>query len=103
MTTDNTTTEAQPCICCTQRPAGHGHFGWYCAKCAEQPVAGCSHERVPGALAWARGAITADQGEWLSRTYPEALPLLDNGWTMDAALNHVQGSCDRELCTGDHA
>ncbi len=25
------------CSSCNLRPAGHGHFGLYCAPCAEQP------------------------------------------------------------------
>lgn len=29
----------------------------------------------------------------------EAARLVRRGWTVDAAANHVQGSCDRELCT----
>jgi hypothetical protein len=27
----------QPCTECGQRPGGHGHFGFYCAPCAELP------------------------------------------------------------------
>lgn len=36
---------------------------------------------------------------WLNRAYPDAVPLVANGWTMDSALNHVQGMCDILLCT----
>jgi hypothetical protein len=41
-------------------------------------------------------------GCYARQQYPAVAPLLDNGWTVDAALNHVQGACDRELCTGEH-
>lgn len=39
---------------------------------------------------------------FLSENYPKALPLIAEGWTMDNALDHVQGMCDHEVCTGDH-
>lgn len=32
----------------------------------------------------------------------EAAELVANGWTVDSALSHVEGTCDRELCTGEH-
>lgn len=38
----------------------------------------------------------------LRENYPSALVLVAGGWTMDSALDHVQGSCDRAICTGDH-
>jgi hypothetical protein len=44
----------------------------------------------------------ADVAELVAERYPSALPLLAGGWTVDAALAHVDGVCDRELCTGEH-
>lgn len=32
----------------------------------------------------------------------EAAELVRNGWTVDSAIAHVSGDCDRELCTGEH-
>lgn len=29
---------AELCNECHARPAGHGHFGWYCAPCAQLPL-----------------------------------------------------------------
>lgn len=49
-----------------------------------------------------RARYGADVIDFLAARYPFALPLLVNGWTLDSALNHVQGICDRALCTGDH-
>lgn len=46
---------------------------------------------------------TCGRDRFVAEHYPAAIPLLENGWTLDAALNHVQGMCDRELCTGDHS
>lgn len=34
---------------------------------------------------------------------PDALPLVANGWTIDSALTHLEGGCDRAICTGEHA
>jgi hypothetical protein len=33
---------------------------------------------------------------------PVAADLVINGWTPEAAISHVEGACDRALCTGDH-
>lgn len=33
---------------------------------------------------------------------PALAELLEAGWTMDSALNHLDGTCDRALCTGVH-
>lgn len=44
----------------------------------------------------------ADVAEAVTVAYPTALPLLANGWTLDAAIAHVEGTCDRMLCTGQH-
>jgi hypothetical protein len=30
-------------------------------------------------------------------------PMLDEGWTVEGALNHIEGSCDIMVCTADHA
>lgn len=43
-----------------------------------------------------------DVAELVAERYPSALPLLAGGWTVDAAIAHVDGTCDRELCTGEH-
>jgi hypothetical protein len=43
-----------------------------------------------------------DVAEAVALAYPTALPLLANGWTLDAAIAHVEGTCDRMLCTGEH-
>lgn len=40
--------------------------------------------------------------ESVAATHPDALPLLVAGWTIDSALNHCEGHCDRALCTGEH-
>lgn len=42
---------------------------------------------------------TPELATWLAQRYPEALPLVANGWTVDSALDHVQGICDQALCT----
>jgi len=42
MTTQPAPQTPEPCECCTERPAGHGHFGLYCQPCSEQPLTGCS-------------------------------------------------------------
>jgi hypothetical protein len=47
-------------------------------------------------------ALNNEQREWLREEYPAALPLIEKGWTVDGALNHVQGVCDREVCGGEH-
>lgn len=44
----------------------------------------------------------ADVADFVAERYPSALPLLAGGWTVDAALAHIEGTCDRELCTGEH-
>lgn len=31
-----------------------------------------------------------------------AAQLVVDGWTVDSAISHVSGTCDRELCTGEH-
>ena len=31
-----------------------------------------------------------------------AADLVANGWTVESALAHIEGTCDRALCTGDH-
>lgn len=46
--------------------------------------------------------MMTEQRDWIAENYPTAIPLVDDGWTIDAALDHVQGVCDREICTGDH-
>lgn len=35
--------QVERCDCCGIRRWGHGHFGLYCAECAEQPLTGCAH------------------------------------------------------------
>lgn len=45
------------------------------------------------------GATVAD---YVRDTYPAVLPLLAEGWTLESAMNHVQGMCDWMLCTGEH-
>jgi len=35
----------------------------------------------------------------LQETHPAAAELVEQGWTVEAALSHVEGTCDRELCT----
>lgn len=45
---------------------------------------------------------TKEQREHLSAHHPDVLALVENGWTIDAAFSHVDGTCDRELCTGEH-
>lgn len=42
------------------------------------------------------------QADYLAECHPETIPLLANGWTLDAAVNHVTGHCDQMLCTGQH-
>jgi hypothetical protein len=36
---------------------------------------------------------------WLQEAHPAAAKLVEQGWTVEAALAHVEGSCDLELCT----
>lgn len=65
-------------------------------------------QEIPGACpATGRSAsVCLDQshrGCWARKFYPETAPLLDEGWTVDSAVDHVQGICNRALCTGDHA
>lgn len=43
-----------------------------------------------------------DLVEHVAMHYPDAVALLGNGWTVDSALAHVDGTCDRALCTGEH-
>ena len=33
---------------------------------------------------------------------PVAADLVANGWTPDAAINHIEGVCDRAICGGEH-
>ena len=40
--------------------------------------------------------------EDLAPARPGLDELLEAGWTMDSALNHLDGVCDRALCTGVH-
>lgn len=30
------------------------------------------------------------------------IDLIAEGWTPDAAISHVEGDCDRCICTGEH-
>jgi hypothetical protein len=39
-------------------------------------------------------------GQDLATREAAIAPLLADGWTLDAALNHVEGSCDRAICCG---
>lgn len=47
-----------------------------------------------------------DQIAWLaahdSPAYREAAILALDGWTVEAALAHVEGTCDHAICTGEH-
>jgi hypothetical protein len=43
------------------------------------------------------------QRDYVRATYgDQAAELLADGWTVDSAISHVTGTCDLELCTGDH-
>lgn len=48
-------------------------------------------------------ARRADELAYVRTTYgDQAAALVANGWTVDSAISHVSGTCDLELCTGDH-
>lgn len=32
----------------------------------------------------------------------KAAQLVEDGWTVDAAISHATGTCDRLVCTGSH-
>lgn len=48
--------------------------------------------------------VTAVHGvvlaEYVQAAYPAVLPLLAQGWTLTAAMDHTQGVCDRTVCQG---
>lgn len=71
---------------------------------AEQHRCRFDVERMTYIQLYARVTKLHDEGTatFLLRAYPTALPLVANGWTIDAALNHVQGVCDIAVCGGDH-
>lgn len=52
-----------------------------------------------GPYCWPREDKAADQLGHLDQTHPEAAALMRQGWTLDSALAHVEGSCDIALCT----
>jgi hypothetical protein len=33
----------------------------------------------------------------------QAARLVERGWTVDAAIAHIDGTCDRTICGGDHS
>lgn len=39
---------------------------------------------------------------YLREQHPAVFALVANGWTVESAFAHVEGTCDRELCTGTH-
>ena len=43
-----------------------------------------------------------DVAAWMADHHPAAMYLLADGWTIEAALNHLSGHCDRMACTGAH-
>lgn len=47
-------------------------------------------------------AARADELAAVAELYPAALPLVENGWTVGAAIDHVTGTCDRAVCGGTH-
>jgi hypothetical protein len=46
--------------------------------------------------------MNKEQADYLARVYPAAYALCLDGWTVDSAMNHIEGVCDRVLCTGEH-
>lgn len=45
----------------------------------------------------ARGGLAAAS---FDERLTAATAMVSRGWTMDAALNHLEGSCDRAICCG---
>lgn len=39
------------------------------------------------------------QPDYLTEHYPAAAALVRQGWTVESAMAHIDGSCDRWLCT----
>lgn len=48
------------------------------------------------------GAATTERLR-LVRLERKVARLVAEGWTTEAALNHLEGACDQMLCTGTHA
>lgn len=45
----------------------------------------------------ARGSFA---GASFEDTLAAATPLMNDGWTPESAMSHLQGSCDRMVCCG---
>lgn len=51
---------------------------------------------------WAQYVRYDDELMAVHRFYPDAVDLVLSGWTTAAAIAHVTGMCDREICGGEH-
>lgn len=47
--------------------------------------------------------INEDTVQYVRTTYGKrAAELVESGWTVDSAIAHTTGTCDRAICTGIH-
>lgn len=122
----------QMCAACDARPAGHGHFASYCEPCSELPygvsapaeqIADSIVSSLDGATLPELDAETIEDERAAQERFDimlgdrerartisdvrtfygeHAATLVADGWTVDGAIAHVTGTCDRELCTEQH-